>query len=94
MAVFMIVPTEDPQRLERLVCREFPEEKDRYILPGKQACYVKFSGTTKELSEKLDLQGIKKEGDRPCPAVITIVTGYGGYAPSALWEWLNSRMGG
>lgn len=91
MAVFMIVPTEDAERLATLVTKSF-EEKDRFILPGKQACFVKFSGTTKELSDVLDLAGDVKKEDRPCPAVITIVTGYGGYAPTALWEWLRSRM--
>ena len=92
MAVFMIVPTEDAERLAVLVTKAF-EEKDRFILPGKQACFVKFSGTTKELSDALDLAGSVKKEDRPCPAVITIVTGYGGYAPTALWEWVQSRMG-
>lgn len=92
MFVFMIVPTEDAERLDMLVTKTF-EEKERFILPGKQACYVKFSGTAKELSDALDLAGTIKKEDRPCPAIITVVTGYGGFAPTTLWEWLQSRMG-
>ena len=92
MSVFMIVPTEDAERLAMLVTKTF-EEKERFILPGKQACYVKFSGTAKELSDALDLAGTIKKEDRPCPAIVTVVTGYGGFAPTTLWEWLQSRMG-
>ena len=92
MSVFMIVTTEDAERLAMLVTKTF-EEKERFILPGKQACYVKFSGTAKELSDALDLAGTIKKEDRPCPAIITVVTGYGGFAPTTLWEWLQSCMG-
>ena len=91
MTVFMIVPTEDAERLSLRVTQAL-EEKDRFILPGKQACCVKFSGTTQELSEVLDLAGTIKEENCPCPAMITVVTGYGGFAPMALWEWLQSRI--
>ena len=92
MAVFQLTPTEDAERLERVVTASF-DEKDRYILPGKQACFVKFDGTTAELSSHLDLTGERSKENRPCPAVIIEVNIYGGYAPTALWEWLKSRMG-
>ena len=90
MPVFMIVPTEDADRLERVVSKAF-EPADRYILPGKQACFVKFNGTSQEIAQKLDLSGDQNKEDRPCPAVITLLSTYGGYAPTALWEWLNTR---
>lgn len=92
MPVFMIVPTEDADRLERVVTKTF-EPADRFILPGKQACFVKFNGTSQEIAQKLDLAGDQNKEDRPCPAVITLVTTYGGFAPTALWEWLKTRMG-
>lgn len=92
MPVFMIVPTEDAERLERVVTMGF-DEKDRYILPGKQACFVRFDGTSQEIAQKLDLSGEQSQDDRPCPAVITLVTIYGGFAPTSLWEWLKTRMG-
>ncbi len=92
MPVFMIVPTEDANRLERVVTKAF-DQSDRYVLPGKQACFVRFKGTSQEIAEKLDLVGDKTTDDRPCPAVITLVTTYGGFAPTALWEWLKTRMG-
>ena len=92
MPVFMIVPTEDADRLERVVTKTF-EPADRSILPGKQACFVKFNGTSQEIAQKLDLAGDQNKEDRPCPAVITLVTTYGGFAPTSLWEWLNTRKG-
>lgn len=92
MPIYSIIPTEDPERLERVVIKAF-SEKDRYILPGKQACFVKFDGTSQEIAQKLDLAGENSKEDRPCPAVITMVTTYGGFAPTSLWEWLNTRMG-
>lgn len=90
MSVYMIVPTENADQLERIVSKAFTK-KDRYVLPNKFACFVRFSGTTQELATLLDLAGTEKKEDRPCPAVITSVTTYGGYAPTELWEWLNSR---
>lgn len=92
MPVFMIVPTEDADRLERVVTKTF-EPADRFILPGKQACFVKFNGTSQEIAQKLDLAGDQNKEDRPYPAVITLVTTYGGFAPTSLWEWLNTRKG-
>lgn len=88
----MLVPTEDADRLARVVSSAF-QETDRYILPGKQACFVKYGGTSQELSRLLDLEGAAQTTDRPCPAVITLLTTYGGYAPTSLWEWLRTRMG-
>ena len=92
MPVFMIVPTEDADRLVRVVSASFTET-ERFILPGNHACFVKFGGTSAELADRLDLPGNKNKDDRPCPAVITIVTTYGGFAPTALWEWLKVKMG-
>lgn len=90
MPIFMIVPTEDADRLARVVTKAFVQD-DRFILPGRQACFVKFNGTSQEIAHMLDLAGDQNKEDRPCPAVITLVTTYGGYAPTALWEWLNTR---
>lgn len=88
----MIVPTEDADRLARVVSASFADA-DRFILPGNHACFVKFDGTSAELADRLDLPGNKNKDDRPCPAVITTVTTYGGFAPTALWEWLKVKMG-
>ena len=90
MPIFMIVPTEDADRLERVAKKSF-DSSNLYVLPGKQACFVGFDGTSQELAEKLDLAGTNNKEDRPCPAVITLVTTYGGFAPTSLWEWLNTR---
>lgn len=90
MSTYMIVPTEDAERLERVVLKTFPSEKDRYVLPNKYACFVRYDGTSEELTNILDLQGNQNKEDRPCPAVIMSVTTYGGYAPTSLWEWLRN----
>lgn len=92
MAIYQLTPTEDADRLSRIVAKSF-DEKDFFILPGKQACFIKFDGTSQEIAQMLDLSGVNNKEDRPCPAIITLVTTYGGYAPTSLWEWLKSRMG-
>lgn len=90
MSVYMIVPTEDSERLERVVLKIFPTERDRYVLPNKAACFVRYDGTSAELTSLLDLEGNQNKEDRPCPAVIMAVTTYGGFAPTSLWEWLRN----
>ena len=49
MPVFMIVPTEDADRLVRVVSASFTET-ERFILPGNHACFVKFGGTSGDYS--------------------------------------------
>lgn len=93
MAIYMLVPTEDAERLERVVLKAFPSSQDHFVLPNKGACFVNFSGTSMELSKLLDLTGTEKKEDRPCPAIITLVTTFGGFGPSDLWEWLQTRTG-
>ena len=88
MPVFMIVPTEDADRLERVVTKTF-EPADRFILPGKQACFVKFNGTSQEIAQKLDLAGDQNKEDRPCPAVITL--GVAEHAQRGL-RWLTTTV--
>lgn len=56
MPVYAIVPTEDAERLECVVAKAF-HENDRFILPGKQACFVRFDGTSQEIARTLDLTG-------------------------------------
>lgn len=90
MPTFMIVPTEDAQRLAESVTTAFANEKDRYILEARQACFVKFDGTSEEIAQKLDLAGNRNADARPCPAVITLVTTYGGFGPTSFWEWLSA----
>lgn len=91
MAVFMIVPTEDSERLEALVKSLFNDE-DIYVLPNKGAVFVRYSKTSSELAEELDLSGQRLKENRPCPAVVTLVTTFNGFAPTSLWEWLKTRM--
>ena len=93
MAVYMIVPTEDADRLEALVKSVFKDNPDDiYIVPNKGACFIRYAKTSSELAEELDLAGQKSKENRPCPAVVTLVTTYNGYAPTTLWEWLKTRM--
>lgn len=91
MAIYMLVPTEDADRLEKLV-RSLFKEDDVYVLPNKGAVFVRYQKTSSELAEELDLSGQKLKENRPCPAVVTLVTTFNGYAPTALWEWLKTRM--
>ncbi len=66
MSVFMLVPTEDAEKLKHIVAKSFSDEKDRFILDG-HACFVSFSGTSSELANLLDLPGAKKRKIVPVP---------------------------
>lgn len=90
MPIFMIVPTEDPKPLAERLTAVFGE-KNLHILPEARAAFVAFDGTTQDVARKLDLTGPRNKTDGPCPAVISRVTTYGGFAPSSLWAWLGTR---
>ena len=90
MAIFMLVPTEDVERFSARVVMKI-KAPDRFYLPNECACLVRFDGSIKDLSELLNLDGAHGQ-EAPCPAVITLVETYSGYGPSALWDWLETKI--
>lgn len=92
MPVFLIVALEHPRRLGRLIARAIPDPGNRYTLPNYTGFYVWFNGTTLDLAKLLDLPGTATPDNSPSPAVIQVVSAYGGYAPDELWSWLRFNV--
>ena len=92
MPVFLIVALEHPRRLGRLIARAIPDPGNRYTLPNYTGFYVWFNGTTLDLARLLDLPGTATPENSPSPAVIQMVSAYGGYAPDELWSWLRFNV--
>lgn len=92
MPVFLIVALEHPRRLGRLIARAIAEPRNRYTLPNYTGFYVWFNGTTLDLARLLDLPGTATPENSPSPAVIQMVSAYGGYAPDELWSWLRFNV--
>ncbi len=92
MPVFLIVALEHPRRLGRLIARAIPDPGNRYTLPNYTGFYVWFNGTTLDLAKLLDLPGTGTPDNSPSPAVIQMVSAYGGYAPDELWSWLRFNV--
>lgn len=92
MPVFLIVALEHPRRLGRLIAHAIPDPRNRYTLPNYTGFYVWFNGTTLDLAKLLDLPGTATPDNSPSPAVIQMVSAYGGYAPDELWSWLRFNV--
>ncbi len=58
----MIVPTSEQgsgisETLEKRINAVVPNPADRFMLPGKNGCFVSFNGISTELRNKLNLSG-------------------------------------
>ncbi len=66
-------------------------KEDRYKLQNDAGWLIRFSGTTVELSNALEITG-------PAPAtpigstVVVLMSGYYGRGPTDMWEWLKTRF--
>ena len=84
MAIFLITPIESTGRVAASVQEKFPD--DFYKISGSDSLLVHSTGTTKELADKL---GISAGSE----AIVVGISSYYGFAPSDIWEWMQSRMG-
>ena len=111
MGIFLIVSAAEDgssgisKTLEERINKVIPNSSDRFMLPGRNGCFVKFDGISTELRDKLNLSGkesnptqassdsLSNPSDEITPAVILNVVpgGYNGYALTTLWEWLNIK---
>jgi hypothetical protein len=85
MAIFLITPIARPDSIIQAIKTNFPD--DSYVIPSTNSVFVKFSGTSKEISDKLKIS----DGETGTGIVVP-VTNYYGRAPTDIWEWLKSRM--
>ena len=94
MPIYIAVPlTPDSAALNAAVEKFIPSATDRYKLQSDRGWLIKFSGTTVELSNHLELTG--QEAGHASPigsAIIVPVSGYYGRGPTDMWEWLKTRF--
>lgn len=66
------------------------DEHDRYQIKNG-GWLIKFSGTSRELSEKLGVTG--PQGATSVGSVLIVsINGYYGRGPTDMWEWIKTRM--
>lgn len=84
MGMFIVVPQKSGETILEAIKRELPN--DYYVLTSGESL-VSFSGTTKELSDRLGITS----GESGTGLVLSI-TNYYGRAPTDIWEWMKVKM--
>lgn len=69
------------------------DQKDRHAITNEAGWFVRYPGTTIELSHKLKITGQPPGENSPIgPALITLISSYYGRGPTDMWEWLKTRF--
>lgn len=89
MNIYMVTVTEKPAAAEQAIARTFPGDF-MPVTPG--SWFVAGYGTALEICGRLGLPTAPGGTPPAFSAVVTLVTGYFGYAPTNLWEWLASKQ--
>lgn len=94
MPIYIVVPlTETSTALDEAVEKRISPPTDRYRLPSNRGWFIKFDGTTIELSNHLELTGQEKGVPSPIgQAIVAPVNSYYGRGPMDMWEWLKIRF--
>jgi len=89
MALYLASPLHaaERQRFEQALTAAI-EERDRFALTNG-AWIIDFQGTSRELSDKI---GTTSDPRTTGSVLYTGISGYWGYGPTTLWEWLRSRL--
>ena len=93
MPIYQVTPLAKNTHQVRAVLGKYIVEADRFEMPNETGCFVRFSGTTVELSNKIEVTG-------QAPGVptlvgstlITHIVTYYGRAGADMWEWLKIRF--
>ncbi len=68
-------------------------EQDRYEIPNSAGWFVRFDGTTVELSNRLEVTGQEPGTSTPVGStLITHIVAYYGRGGMDMWEWLKNRF--
>ena len=93
MQVFIIVPLTTSGALLNAAVERHIAPADRYKLAGDRGWLIRFSGTTVELSNTIELTG--QPTGTPSPvgsSLVAPITGYYGRGSNEMWEWLKTRF--
>lgn len=85
MSIFLITPIAEPAKVAASVKANFAD--DCYPVSNTQSLLVHYSGTTKELSDKLGIS----TGENGTGIIVSF-SSYYGRAPTDIWEWIKSRL--
>lgn len=93
MPIYLAIPLQESSKLNAAVEQYISSPSDRHQLQADRGWFIKFTGTTVELSNLLRITG-QAEGEKPTvgSALIVPVSTYFGRGPTPMWEWLKSRM--
>ena len=85
MSIFLVTPILDPAKVAASVKANFAV--DYYTIQNTNSVLVHYSGTTKELSDKLGIT----TGENGTGIIVSF-SSYYGRASTDIWEWIKSRL--
>ena len=85
MSIFLVTPILDPAKVAASVKANFAD--DYYAIQNTNSVLVHYSGTTKELSDKLGIT----TGENGTGIIVSF-SSYYGRASTDIWEWIKSRL--
>lgn len=93
MPIYLVVPlVVESTRLNSAVEANVGAS-DRYKLQADRGWFVRYEGTTRELSDKIGLTGQAKGEQSPVGSgLIVPVSNYYGRGSTEMWEWLKTRL--
>lgn len=93
MPIFLVTPIASNSQAVQVAVEGNIDAADRRALPNDAGWFVRFAGTTVELSNHLNITGQPK-GERSVvgAAVVVLVGSYFGRGPTDMWEWLKTRF--
>lgn len=88
MNVYTVIATDRTEAAGSAVAERFPNDNIRL---ADNAWLVAGSGTAQEIAGQLGMPVISGAG-ATFSAVVTMVSGYYGFAPNNVWEWISAKQ--
>jgi hypothetical protein len=93
MPIYQVTPLAKNTDLVRSAIEKHTIEADRFEIPNEAGWFVRFGGTTVELSHKLEITGQPQGIPTPVGStLITHIVAYYGRGGTDMWEWLKTRF--
>lgn len=88
MNVYTVIATDQVDAAASAVALNFPQDNFK-VAPN--VWMVAGTGTAQDISARLGMPVTQGVGSN-FSAIITLVNGYYGYAPTNIWEWLAAKQ--
>lgn len=93
MPIYQVTPLSKNAEKVRSAIGKHIGEVDRFEIPNEAGWFVRFPGTTVELSNKLEVTGQPAGVQTPIGStLITHVITYYGRGGADMWDWLKTRF--